>query len=201
MNEGARQLAALGLSLREIAREIGVTKQAVSDWRSGRRKPTEGFRRLLETKFGIPAAAWSKPAGGTASTTQPAPAPAANTNAAPVEAPSSSVAPDGAAAVEDGGPPGDRLDHLNEVLRSIWDARKRAAGAELAKLTSAEGALIERLARLEQAKRAEAALLEARIVREHPSWLRLLDAIDAALKPYPDAARAVLGAVKLLEAS
>jgi hypothetical protein len=39
-------------------------------------------------------------------------------------------------------------------------------------------------------------LLEDRVVREHPKWLATKDAILEALKPYPDAAKAVAEALK-----
>ncbi|HSN26186.1 MAG TPA: hypothetical protein VLT45_07870, partial [Kofleriaceae bacterium] len=100
-------------------------------------------------------------------------------------------------------PATDRIAQLSDVLASVHNARKteNLGANELAKLAAAESNIVERLARLETARRAEAALLEARIVREHPTWRKLREALIGALKPHPEAARAVLEAFSLLEAS
>jgi hypothetical protein len=89
------------------------------------------------------------------------------------------------------------------MLGGIRAARSRpdVGATELARLMASEGTLIERIARLEAQRRAEIELLESRIVREHPAWQRLRDAVLDALRPFPDAARAVLTAVQSIEAA
>jgi transcriptional regulator with XRE-family HTH domain len=53
-------LRELGRPRREIADACGVSRTAVSWWRSGRRLPSAAARRALERHFGIPVAAWGE---------------------------------------------------------------------------------------------------------------------------------------------
>lgn len=61
MNEGARLLKASPLSLTQIGAIAGVTKQAVSKWASGAKKPGPEARAKL-TKL-VPLEAWDQEAG------------------------------------------------------------------------------------------------------------------------------------------
>ena len=92
---------------------------------------------------------------------------------------------------------GDRVTELCTLLGDLRARRRREdlTANDFARLAIAEGQLVERIARLEAAERLDAAMLEARIVREHPEWQRLRGLLVDALQAYPDAARAVLAAI------
>lgn len=187
-NEGQRQLTALGLTLNEVARVCGVSKQAVSGWKSGARVPDPVKRRAIETAYGIAVTAWDAKPGAARKVKK----------AAAVAPPKASG---GRRRIETA--PVDRVAELVDLLASVREARraKNIASQELARLAGAEGTLVDKIARLETMRRSESALLEARIVRDHPTWRRLREALVVALKPHPEAARSVLAAFDQLEAS
>lgn len=62
-SEGHRLLlaAASTYSPAEIARLVGVRRQRVSDWRSGRMRPTPDDRSKLERQIGVPSRTWDMP--------------------------------------------------------------------------------------------------------------------------------------------
>jgi transcriptional regulator with XRE-family HTH domain len=185
-NEGQRQLAALGKSLPEIARVCGVSKQAVSGWKQGKKVPGPAQRRALLTEYGIPVKAWDlrvgSPSKVTTKTATPAPTPAVDPEASTDQRI-------------------DRVAQLEDLLNDIRTARKTKglAAGELARLAGQESQIVERIARLEDQRRATAALLEARIVRESPYWRKLRDALFTALKKHKSAAKDVLAVVTEFE--
>lgn len=64
-SEGQRLLRARPEDGAEIARQVGVTKSALSLYRSGKRLPSPDVARKLHTVFRIPVAAWAaKPRSG-----------------------------------------------------------------------------------------------------------------------------------------
>jgi transcriptional regulator with XRE-family HTH domain len=65
-SEGQRLLLCIPLSLSQIGRSVGLSKQIVSEWRYGRRVPSVGARLRLQTAFGIDADAWTQEPTGPA---------------------------------------------------------------------------------------------------------------------------------------
>lgn len=68
-NQGVRLLRILGRRWKRkmLAKRLGVSVAAVSQWLMGRRMPNEDSREILEREFGISVAAWEMPwppAGG-----------------------------------------------------------------------------------------------------------------------------------------
>jgi transcriptional regulator with XRE-family HTH domain len=50
------------MSQSQLARELGVSPQAVSGWVTGRAKPTPELMARLEDLLGIPMRSWTEPA-------------------------------------------------------------------------------------------------------------------------------------------
>lgn len=157
-------------SLSAIAAVIGSTSaQSVFDWRSGAKQPSAPARARMYAALGIPVQAWQQRAKETED--------------------------DGAAAEPEPDPViGSALEECLQLLATIKRDRvqRNLLPAERVKLTDAEARLLKLRAELE----ARAELSEDRYVREHPAWLRARNLISAALKPYPEAARAVADALE-----
>lgn len=66
MSKGQSQLAGSVAMTRPtpaaVARDVGVTRQAVIQWIHGIAKPRPEHREQLERLLGIPAASWDEPA-------------------------------------------------------------------------------------------------------------------------------------------
>jgi hypothetical protein len=77
--EAQRLLVESSFSPTEIARLTGRPRQRVSDWRTGRCRPTQDDRVALERTIGVPARMWDAPP------TRRAPAPASDPAASPGE--------------------------------------------------------------------------------------------------------------------
>lgn len=58
---GAQLLKERFLTQAEVARRVGVSKQVVSRWVAGEKRPDPERRALLEKEFGIPVEAWLEP--------------------------------------------------------------------------------------------------------------------------------------------
>jgi len=59
-NEGARQLLRTGHTQAEIASTLGVDRSLVCRWQNGERLPTDTQRLALKRAFKIPASAWDE---------------------------------------------------------------------------------------------------------------------------------------------
>lgn len=153
-NDGQRQLLERPESHGEVAARIGCTKQVVSYWRRGTKRPGASNRDALCDAYGIKPESWAHSPGH---------------GGAPASAP--------AATAARGGLP-DPLEHIEELLR---EARRRRLDsslvpAEYNKAITAESRLLEqREKHVREANRArlEAELLEARTVAENPTWQRI----------------------------
>jgi transcriptional regulator with XRE-family HTH domain len=155
-------------SLAAIADAAASSKQAVSNWRSGKKVPGAAARAQLEAAYAIPAASWGQKPVGRASSLPPA-----RTSSSP---PPPCALPTTMQGVE-------------ELLRVVREDR-RAAGmlpSERMKLVGEETRLLGLKHRLER----EAELLEDRIVKQHPLWARIRTAIGDTLVRWPEAAVAV----------
>jgi citrate synthase len=137
------------------------------------------MRARLEDAYSIPRDAWALRAGYASS-------------AAPVTSSSSA-----AVLALAGGKRATTLQDTVDLLTSIQAARRQQGlmPAEQIKLADTEARILGLKHRLER----EHELLEDRIVREHPSWLRLRRTLIRILAKHPEAAREVDRALAELE--
>lgn len=184
--EGARLLSATGLDHSAIASEVGVTRQAVQQWVAGDKTPGVARRGAILERYGVPVEAWDRPA----------------------EAPKAEVegtsGGSGEGSMSEGTSTGtgrrfDAESRLRSQLARLDKLRAdgEAEGGDLPpqarlRLEVTETRCTELLARLTGEGQE---IGESRIVRL-PAWRRIQDAIVVALRPYPEAAVAVMKALK-----
>lgn len=164
----------------EIGARIEATRQTVHCWRSGTKTPGPAMRTALEREFGIPAAAWER---------------------APVDRPARPPTPRQACPAAPSAPASrtqhrERPSTLDEVTQLLEELDEDASAdgimpSELARIRDTKTKALALKARIE----SQDALFEATAIIKHPSWRRLRGAILDALRPFPDAARAVAEAI------
>lgn len=161
-------------SLAVIAAAVQGSKQAVSFWRTGKKKPGPEARAKLEAAYGIPAISWGQRPSGRASSAPPAAAEVTDEPAAP-----------------------STMEGVEALLKLIRADRGRDGilASERVKLADAETRLLSLKHRLEK----EAELLEDRIVKQHPMWARIQAAVGDTLVRFPEAALAVAAKLRELE--
>lgn len=181
--EGQRQLRDLGATTRAIAKRAGVSVGLAAQWRTGEKLPPEAKRKKLESLFGIPAKSWDRRPESEAPT-----AAAEETSSSTAAAAAVVLPPDGS----------DTLELTNLALASIRAtlARGNLSEAASARTQDSLTKLLSLRARLER----DQELLDDRIVRDHPQWARIKEAIRNAVEPFPDAARAIHEALEKLGA-
>lgn len=152
--EGRRLLGEVAASDDEIAESVGVSRRLVSYWRKGSKRPGGANRAKLREVYGIPQRAWGARAG-------------ADLGAAEKEAKARRAIPARSLS---------SLDHAEELLEEARRARldPDLIASERGRLVTEEGRLLALKARLER----ERELVEDRIVREHPAWLRMRAVFD-----------------------
>ncbi len=170
-SEGCRLLraATAGKSLAQLCASIGSkNKTQVNDILRGLRVPSGAMRGAIHAVYGIEPDAWSR---------------AAQSGIVPASPPPADI-----------GPPPPTLQHCLEVLQSIRVARSEGnlIASERVKLADTETKILGLRARLEMQQE----MSEHRVVRAHPEWHRIKRLIARALKPYPEATRAVIEALQ-----
>jgi transcriptional regulator with XRE-family HTH domain len=168
--EGQRLLSEISGSEAELAAKIGCSPASIGHWRTGRRAPGQSARHKFDLLFGIPRLAWDVVPGG-------------NIPCEPLEKPPKVEPTSGKA--------GTTLEITKSQIKNILDRLAdddSLIESESAKLRETLAKLLALRARLER----DRDLLEDRFVREHPAWTRTRSAIVEALRPYPDAADAVV---------
>ena len=193
-SEGQRLLLAVDASTSAIGRALDVSAGLVSDWRNGRRFPGPEMKAALSNLYGIEPVAWSvRPGVATAAVA----AAVAEAEAAPEPfepiAPAVVSEPTLDTAIVHGGAPSS-LQSCMELLAALRHdrAQPNLTPAARVKLSDAEARILALRARLEAAQE----LAEDRYVRQHPAWIKTKRAILAALEPYPEAAAAVVTALR-----
>jgi transcriptional regulator with XRE-family HTH domain len=175
-SEGQRQLRALTHSAGELAERIGVSRQTVNYWRTGQKTPGPEMRAAIERATAIPAQSWER-----TPVDRPSPRPAK----APL--PSAPLPP-----VTLSGRPS-TLDEVTQLLGDLdADAEGDILPSELARIRDTKTKALALKARIE----AQDALFEAAAITKHASWKRLRATMLDALRPFPDAARAVADALQ-----
>lgn len=173
-SEGQRLLCAVEGSLADIAAELGCSKQLVGYYRKGDRQPSDLHRTELERIYDIPAASWDQLVGGSA-----------KEKATPARLNLPTLAAEST------------LEGVNKLLTALdkFQAEGALTPSTLLKFADIIGKQLALRARLER----DRALLELRIITEHPKWPLIVAAMREAHRPYPDAARAVAVAFAALE--
>lgn len=171
-NDGQRALLATGVRATEISRATGASKQSVSQWRLGHKIPSEAQRAKLQVLYGIDVSAWNL-------------SPGAKPRSRPTEP--TSIDPATMSTIDE------IHAHQRRVLELVDDPsftppmRMRLLDVYTRALSL----------KVKMDERRET--LEDRAVRESAFWKRSKVAILLALKPYPDAARAVAMALAAVD--
>ena len=169
MNDGARRLQQLGVSLSEISAAAGrVSKTSAIRWRRGEKTPGTEARSLLLAAFGIPLNAWDLQSESDE--------PSLPLSALPTE-PTDLSAADG--------------DELAELIQRLRSARNRD---DISPLTLARLASAETIVRREQ--EARRSMLDR--IKASAEWQRILSAFELALTPFPAARDALVASLKEL---
>ncbi len=177
-SEGRRLLHLQPGSLSELARAAGVkSKQTVGNWLAGTKTPDGDARRALLAAFGIPLRSWDQPPRvfGERARKPEAPTEPADISALP-----------------------DTLTHCLELLSAVRVARIQndLTPSEVTKLITTEERLLTQRHRFEKDRE----LIEDRIVRGHPTWVRIRKVMVRVLSKYPDAARALIPELEVIDA-
>ena len=218
---GQQLLCAVRLPAGEIAKRLGVTRPAVSQWRLGYATPGPRPKSELEALYGIPVSAWTqRPLADAPAPPLAAPptVPAELRQPRAAEQPSSQVPgtlatvpsssststqadeqPDASSATGQPAPVvlvkgASSLAHVDTMIEAVLQRMNDA------RISTREHAAIldqwRKLMAMRIQAEARAALMEDATVRHHPKWRKLRDLIIDALIPYPDAARAVEAAIQ-----
>lgn len=171
-SEGQRLLTAIRESTAQVGARAGTSKNTVSCWRTGTKRPSEAARAKLHEVYGISPTAWDRAAG--------APVP-------PVALPTPPSLPGKAT-----------IDLVNELV-TRWMKVSSDPQIPLSMQAKVSDGPLAKYLQIKSRLEREAEFLEDKIVLEHPSYRRIVKAMVAALKPYPDAMRAVRDAIGSLE--
>jgi len=174
VTEGRRLLRELEGSNAGIAEKLGCSKALVGHWRLGTRLPSDAHKEKMELLFGIPRRSWDVKPNAKLHTSTP------------------STVVLTRATSEEGGDDTMRITtgQINTILMTLKGDELTDSAA--AKMRDTLQKLLALRARMER----DRDLLEDKVVREHPEWVRIKAVIVAALKPYPEAAKAIAEVLK-----
>lgn len=147
-----------------VAHDLGVSRQRVHEWQTGRKQPNLDARLRIEAKIGIPTVTWDQPLNASAvearapdpiivQVTGEARGPApivVNMPEAPEPLPATPT--DGLARTNSGDVIEQTLNRarLTDLLLDVQRSRRSATGVERQKLTSLEAGLIKQLIAAEE---------------------------------------------------
>lgn len=174
-SEGVFLLMRSGATQEEIAAATGIHRTRIAHYFSGLRKPGDKNKRLFKKHYGVPLESWGRTPKG-----EPAPKPSLHTYA------------NGGGSVL---ARAERLQGMVDSLLAKLDADTKATPLEKAKVMASTASTITLLGKLTGESQE---ISEARIVRL-PAFRRIVEKMKEALRPHPDAARAVGEALKELD--
>lgn len=169
MNEGQRLLLSVTASVAEVAGVAGVSKAAVSYWRTGSKLPSSEVRAKLQERYGIHPSAWDRRPGEERATAA----------SAPVSEPRATLA-----------------GRVEESTLDIAIKRQRlyAEMVEDEDLSAADrlraGALEAKMIDTRRHLERDARLLERDIVQRTSAWAQVRRRTIDSLRAFPDALRA-----------
>ncbi|MCP3886471.1 MAG: hypothetical protein GY700_13575 [Propionibacteriaceae bacterium] len=179
VTEGRRLLKEVEEVDQAIADKMELGKAIVGHWRNGRRLPSEINRHKLELLYGIPPRSWDVSPG---------------TDLTDGEIPPTNTRIVNSINARTRGDDNDALvmamEQIDEIKIDLGNVN--LTDAAKAKLRDTLTKLIALKVRIER----DRDLLEDRVVREHPEWLKLKSRILEALKPHPEVAKAVAESIK-----
>ena len=176
-SEGAVQVLALGISLREVAKAIGIAHQTVATWITTDARPGPEARRKLAATYGIPVASWDVPPGGRV----PAPKPPTSPTDPPREVGSSLE---------------EARAHLLRCQRQRLDAEQGDDPKLVVQWAELERKALDSVAKL----RGDLSPADETRLTQTPRWAAVRGCVVEALRPYPDAQKAVVRALRELDA-
>lgn len=218
-NEGQRRLRLIHESDNAIGARLGVTRIIVNHYRTGKNRPSIEKRRKLHDLYGIAIGDWDLAPQSTAligRNSKGEATPSKRPPAPRTSAPSMAGAdvdiddPTDAAYVAEeerrrlirlgdkqSEPLPDTRTGIEQLLRSLRAARNNPEilPNDRVKLATAETRAFTILEKMDK----DNAMSEDRIIKNHPKWLKMRKTIGEALTPFPDAAKAVITALKALE--
>jgi transcriptional regulator with XRE-family HTH domain len=174
-NRGQEHLTQLSGTLTEVAAAIGVSRQAVQQWRSGAETPGPAMRGKLFDAFGIPAAAWGL---------QPSNAPVAPAEPPPLPVVTPTTLSDCLA--------------LHATIRQARNAADLTT-AERVRLSDTEARVLALRHRFEREHEREHELSEDRIVRQHPKWQALKRSLTKVVAGCPRCSKLLLDELARLD--
>lgn len=172
-SEGAVLLARVGSTQEEIAAATGIHRVRIAQYKSGQRMPGPVNRKKFKKHYGIPEASWDKSPKGEPAT----PSLHTSTNGGSVLARA------------------ERLQNMVDELLDKLNNDAKTTPLEKAKVMASTAGTITLLGKLTGESRE---ISEARIIRL-PAFRRVVDRMKEALRPWPEAARAVGEALKELD--
>jgi transcriptional regulator with XRE-family HTH domain len=196
LSPNARALAELGRKrgFPELAARIGVSEAALRHIARGRRTPREQLRTDLAKAYGLPLDGWEPipPAAASPNTAAAAPGRPQDASAGARRA---WVPPNAPAPVQGAARERPLLERYRDLAAHL-EAQLATARADKSTATRDVAALGQALARtLAHIGRitGEHEITEAMVLK-HPAFARALAVLREAVRPYPDAARAVAAA-------
>lgn len=190
--EGQRLLVDVPGSLADVAKELGVGRTTVSDWRRGAKSPGVKARAKLRKAYGIPTDAWDMASGS-----------APRWTARADDAPHLEHVPGAPPACDDGAPLAATLAMIDAQLARLHRIQiehgNDLAHSEQVRLSETITKTLAQRGRLEKDKKVIDREIERALVKSQPFYTRAINAVVDALKSYPDAALAVESALEALE--
>jgi len=187
-SEGQRIIAELGLSAGQLGTVADCSRAGAQKWMNGTAVPNEERKRALEQKWPeLKRDTWSQPPKVSDAPTAQRPPRAESSLTAAHEETSPAEFIDARTSAKA---------HLAEIQRMMRDARKEERVGDVMKLMDLERRAIMDLAKFS----GELTATEESKLTETRRWQEIREIIVKAIVPYPDAAKAVMEALKGIRA-
>lgn len=184
--DGADLLSSLGLTQQQISERTDINIRYINHWTTGRAIPPPSIRVILHKEFGIPPIAWERTNGATGLDDPNVVRTTAYVkNGSPKLVAASSTEPiDLTVAV--------RME-AEHLIREVQTLRRKVGEdpdldlAMQARILSQTANTLSLLGKLT----GETQIIDERKILKLPEWRRILERVAFALKPWPEAMRAI----------